>query len=220
MSADVEALPYAERSSSGPPSSEPEGQEAVGTPGAVQAYPGLGPMLEDDERRVCETVERELRRRARARKILAARWERNAAWRRGLRNVSVVEDPTTGEAWVRYGFGSAGAPPSPNKTDALIRKVNATMLVDPPQGEAEPATDDDADRDAAELATRILTADQEEIRRHMAAALDVAGHCASGYVYVCVDPTGGGWEPLTLTAHPAAVHEDAPLVDPASGQPA
>lgn len=196
-----------------------DGGAPKNTAGAPAPASKLGPLLDEaDEKRVCEIVAREIRARATLRDINSATWERNAGWRKGYRNLRIVAQGG-GRPYVRYGFGTKGAPPAPNKTNSLILKLIATLLVDPPKGEAEPATDSDEDRDAAEFASRVLASEQQALRAAMARALNVGGHCASGYVHEWVDPTGGGWEPLQIEAHPGAPTVDAATIDPTTGEP-
>ena len=82
------------------------------------------------------------------------RWRAFRWWRQGKRFVRLVMEAERARVYAPP--QSASLPPSPNMCDSLIRKIVATIMVDPPRPECEPPSADDADRDAAELSERLL----------------------------------------------------------------
>lgn len=149
----------------------------------------------------------------------------NELLRAGHRGVRVVADSDNDAYSVRAPFGTEGSPKAPNKSDQLIRRIAATLTVDPPAPEVTPADDSDDARAAAELAERILKVEGSPAERDDASvvrgAIDAAGTYGSIFRYVRSTPHGGGLVPLRIQAHPAAQSTaDALIVtDPATQQP-
>ncbi len=147
-------------------------------------------------------------------------WKANRLRRRGVTGVVLMKRQDTDE-WIVYAPpGMNKQVPVLNKADRLCRLLAATIFADPPEPEAVPATDTDADRDAAEFATRMLTdlgstagLDNAGTARR---ALDRAAVYASAFRYYWVDPRGGGWQPLPLLASPARTGS---VIDLTTGQP-
>ena len=81
----------------------------------------------------------------------------------GFADLSSYEGPAS--------FGSAEAPKAPNKSDQLIRRIAATLTVDPPGPEVTPNSDADQERSAAELAERILKVEGSPAERDDASLL-------------------------------------------------
>jgi hypothetical protein len=111
-----------------------------------------------------------------------------------------------------------------NLADRVLQRLVSQVYADEPVPEAEPATGQPEDRDAAEFATRILLdiqseANLDDLEKHRT-AFDMASSWGSGFVHYYVDPKGGGQVPVELMAHPLAQDPTVPLLDPRTGQPA
>jgi hypothetical protein len=199
------------------------GGETSPTGDDEQTGQALGPLLDEkDETEVAKMVQRLWKKQESSVTRRKAQWKANRLRRKGKRWVRVVADTDTATVWVAP--SSRSDPTTANKTERLIRRIIATILVDPPLADCEPGSDDDQDRDAAQFSTRILnTEDGAPGLSRLAAiedALDKGATYGSGFVYVCVDPHGNGHRPVQVEAHPAATSlEPNPLVDPASITP-
>lgn len=132
-------------------------------------------------------------------------WKANRARRAGVSNVQVVEerDTKTVKVWV---------PPGPqmpvlNKAGRLCRRVAAFLFADPPLPEASPSRDDDEAREGAEFSTRVLrdlgAESQLDDALHARQAFDLASTYDSGFVRFWVNATGGGRQPIEITANEA-----------------
>lgn len=188
-----------------------------------------GPLLDErDEKKVCDGIVALLHEDAANRKRRRAEWECNRLWQKGVRGARVrrsSEDRNAAELVVP--LGAFDLPPVMDRADELLEKFVARLTADPALPDAEPATDASEDRDAAEFTTRLLTVEGSEsgynnqgvVRR----ALRKAGVYGSGFVYPCLDATGGGWRPMEIKAHPSAQHKDMalqmPAMDQQTGQP-
>ncbi len=148
------------------------------------------------------------------------RWRAFRWWRQGKRFVRLVQEAERARVYAPP--QSAALPPSPNLCDSLIRKIVATIMVDPAKPECEPPSADDADRDAAELSERLLEGfgsdRQMTVPQAIEDALDKAATYCSGFVYAEVTPNGR-MEPIQVVAHPAATDPANPLVNPMLGFP-
>lgn len=210
----------------GAPQSAPSGVSGGEEKPPAPAGEPLGPLLDEpDPAKVARKVEGMLRAQAKSRKRRRLESQRNELWLKGVRGVRVrykSEDLADPELLVP--LGSLDLMPAMDRADELIDRTVAHLLVDPPSPEAEPATDSDADRDAAEVTTRILQAEGAESGFNYPALFREAASLAavhkSAFVYASIDPTGGGWRPMEVKAHPMATHKDAAEMDPATGQPA
>lgn len=144
-------------------------------------------------------------------------WKRNGWWRDGKRWVR-LEKVENRQMWEsKLPKGMANAPPVPNKTDRLCRRIVNVIYVDPPYPECEPGDDTPEAREAAEFATQYLSVlgspsslNMEAIGR---AALDKSMGFASAFGWVIMDPQGAGHRPRSMMAHPEAEHEDGALLD-------
>jgi hypothetical protein len=213
----------------GEPGPGAESEPALDASAPVVAEPqqqAQGPLLdEQDEEKVRALVVQLVKDQAPQRKRRRAEWQRNALWMKGVRGVKVrrlSEDRNDVELVVP--LGAYDVPPVLDRTKEMCRKYVSHLLTDPPVPDAEPATDSDADRDAADFTTRLLTVEGAEsgfnnlgtIRR---AALK-STIFSSGFIYDYVDPMGNGWQPMECQAHPLAPNKDAALIDPTTQQPA
>lgn len=117
-------------------------------------------------------------------------------------------------------FGSAAISIQgvPNKACDLVNKATETLLVDFPKYDVQPLNDSEEAERAAEMADRFLDQDATENGTNDAAvfyqALDGALTCASRYIHLWTDPSGGGYVPLQIKAHPQAQDIQQPLLGP------
>ena len=183
-----------------------------------------GPLLDEaDEKKVVDAVVQLLTDQAPSRARRRAEWECYKLWLKGVRGARVRrqnEDRNAVELVVP--LGAYDLPPVMDRVDELAEKVVAHIVADPAIPDAEPATDSDADRDAAEFTTRVLTVEGAEsgynndgVTRRAARKSCVYG---SGFVYMSVDPTGGGWRPMEVRALSTSQTMDDATLDPATGQ--
>lgn len=122
---------------------------------------------------------------------------------------------------------SAAGQPVPNKMDDVANKTVSQLLSDPYLPNPKADGDDDRDRGAADLAKKFLRADGTATGTDDGAlqrdVLNMNMTDGSSFVVVWVDPTGGGWRPKQVQAHPRATDPSrplyAPMLDKATGQP-
>jgi len=177
---------------------------------------------EPDAAKVRTAVLETWRRQDSAAKNREAREKRGELIRAGVRGVRVIEDDDQDRFVVRAPFGAESAPRAPNKADQLIRRIAATLTVDPPMAEVTPTADDDAERAAAELAERILRVEGAPSERDDVSLLrqmiDLAGTYASVFTLTYLDPQAT-LVPVEIQARPDALTVDEALVrvDPATG---
>jgi len=150
-----------------------------------------------------------------------ATWKRNVWWREGRRYVR-LEKKENAQAWeAKLPHGMGSAPPVPNKTDRLCRRLVNSIMVDPPYPECEPGDASSEARDAAEFATRYLAVKGSPSDLNMEllcrTAADKAMTFASAFAWVTTDPTGSGHRPRQIMAHPGSQTKDDALIDPESG---
>lgn len=193
--------------------------------------PMQGPWLTDEPEKVAKDIVQRWEAQNPAMKSRFARWDLNVRRREGDAFSKLVKNTDDDTYRVYTPRGIEDAPPSLNKTDDLCVKMNANLLVDPPKPECEPQTDDDADRSAAELATRLLMNESTESGMNIPAlveeAEDLANTHGTGFVYAYVDPQGGGHRPREVMAPMEAMEIDengqpvppVPQPDPLTGQP-
>jgi hypothetical protein len=117
-------------------------------------------------------------------------------------------------------YGSAGITVQavPNKTWDLINKTTEAILQDFPVGECEPGSDSEQAQSACEMGNRFLADDASEQGTNdpelFHDRVERSLTCSSSYLECWTDPTGGGYIPLQIKAHPQAVSPDNPLVGP------
>ncbi len=179
--------------------------------------PARGFLLDAPEREVAEWIAREVQRRQKAMKRRIEHAKVARARRKGHRFVRLIERQDEAQAWIAPSTGMT--PPSPNKCDQNVRRMVATLMVDPPKADAVPASGDEKDRDAAEFSSRALESELEKMgyeAKHED-ALDRSFTYASAFKYFCVDPYGDE-QPVEVLAHPNAVAvEPDPKIDPTNG---
>lgn len=145
-----------------------------------------------------------------------AEWKVNRLRRRGIPNVRLVKEQDRG-VWTAWAppMTLASAPVA-NKAASLCRRAISYLLADPPQPDPVPASNEQDDIDAAELAERILESLQSEsnlnepktIRRALGYAVDTA----SGFVLYYVDQDPAITTAKALVCSPQAT-EAATAVD-------
>jgi hypothetical protein len=183
-----------------------------------QAPPSRGPLLDEpDGKKVARMVRDLVDAQKGWHSYNCAIWSRNRQWRKGRRGIRIVEDTDTNTFDVRLPAGASQAAPTPNNIDKLIRRVVATLTVDPPRAEVSPETGEDRDRDAAEFAERLLALDADAHLRAIRTVGDLAGTYASAFVHSYIHPQGER-VPVALEAHPAATSIAAQITDPATGE--
>lgn len=204
---------------------KPTDSTAVAKPDAQTPQGGQGPLLDEtDEKKVVQTMVRWLQAQRKARKRRRVEWERNRLWIKGVRGVRarpLSEDLSDFELHVPLGVLEMA--PVMDRADELIDRVAAHLLVDPPVPEAEPSSNEDADRDSAEFTTRMLTVEGSESGFNMTGlcrrAVRKGGVYGSAFKYWCIDPTGNGWRPMEIMALPEATTKDDAILDPLTGGP-
>ncbi len=157
----------------------------------------------------------------------SAKERRNELIRAGVRGVQVIEDEDEDRYSIRVPFGSNDAPKAPNKADQLLRRIVATLTVDPPSADVSPNADSDAEREAAQLAQRVLQVEGSPAKRDdvsmLRRVLDLSATYATVYLHTGWDTRAAGLVPLEVQAHPKATTADNALVDPTpdptTGQP-
>lgn len=215
-----------------PPSgvTQPEPEQAPANAGAsalqgVEDFAGKGYLLEEaDDKKVFKVIDELVEAQEQLAKNREAARKHRARVRAGI-PFSVLTKDEDRNIWTAElpPGGSAQPSPIPNKADDLNRKIVSSVIVDLPAPDPKPATDDEKDRGAADLAKRFLKVDGDESGTNDAElfrdVLDSAMTDASEFAHVWVDAQGNGWRPLKIKAHPQAMDASNPLVaiDPATG---
>jgi hypothetical protein len=188
-------------------------------------FAGMGPLLEQaDQATVVRQIVEMIHQQRNSRKRRRAEWECNKLWVRGIRGARVRRlSEDRDDVQLVVPLGSYDLPPVMDRCEELIDKAINRLYADPPAPDAEPASDSDTDRDAAEFMTRLLIVEGAEsgfnnvgVQRRAEKKAAVHG---SGFVYVCVDPMGNGWRPTEIRALPTAMTEQDATIDPATQQP-
>lgn len=187
---------------------------------APNEFAGMGPILEDDDAAVFQDTDEMIRRQ----ELLAQnRWNIDEYFKcfvDGYPWGSLVHD-TTRDVYtfeLPYGVSAVSIQPIPNKALDLVNKTTEQVLQDFPEADAEGIDDSEEAENAEEAANRFLAQDAGEQGTNDAVLWDdrvrLALVTASSYVEGWTDPAGGGYVPLQIEAHPAAVSPDNPLVGP------
>lgn len=214
----IQGFPQSWESVTGEPQGDPgslppdDTADAPPAPGQAMQRPMQGPWLTDEPEQVAREIVRRWEAQNKAMKTRLAKWDLNVRRREGDAYSKLIKDTDQDTYRVYTPRGIEDAPPSLNKTDDLCVKVVSNLLVDPPKPECEPSSDDDEDRSSAELATRILMNESTESGLNIPAlveeAEDVACSFGSGFVYVYLDPQGGGHQPREVMAPANATQID------------
>lgn len=191
-----------------------EGPSADGAEGA------MGPWLEEDDATVFQEFEGLIKRQ----ELLAInRWNIDEYFRtvvNGYPWATLIHDTgrDTYTFSLPYNTSTLSIQAIPNKNLDLVNKASEQLMVDFPQVECEPIDDSEESEQAAEMANRFLEQDAGEDGTNDAVLFDdrlkLALVTSTTYVEVWADPTGGGYVPLQIKAHPQAVSPDNPLVGP------
>ena len=204
-------------------STDPRAQ--VTGPSAQRSFAGLGPLLEVDDEVAFRTIHHLVIRQerlARNRLALDTHWQRirqGFAWSR----LTKLQDQDVWRAELAPGSDSTTA--VPNKAQDLCNKIVETLMVDPPSPDPRAMNLGETAERAAEMARQFLDIDGGDIgtsdNRIFWNALDRAMVCASSFIHLWVDTTGGGYVPLQIKAHPFAQDPNEPDVaqDPMTGAP-
>lgn len=177
-----------------------------------------GPLLDDDKRRAAKENYRLFMSRESEMDRRMAQWEVNEFRRAGTSEARLLKDQDRWMAWVpRWHETDPERGNTMNKAARICRRMSSQMFADPPAPEAIPASGEDEDADAAEVATRVLIDLQSEgalddiaTLRH---AFDLASTYDSGFIRYYVDPRGGGKRPIEVEAgyDPGVTEEEAML---------
>lgn len=105
---------------------------------------------------------------------------------------------------------------TPNKARDLVDKVTDSLMADPPKLVATPPSNDMQAEEAAEFATEFLSEDggasgTDDTGTYRWALLTALIR-SSSFLHYTVDPTGGGYQPMQVLAHPQAQDPADPLV--------
>lgn len=186
----------------------------------AQDFTGLGPLLEEDDGEVFRTIHGlVLRQEIIARNHLAqdTYWtlvKRGYPWA----TLEYVPDQSIYKFTMPYGTKGYSIQAIPNKAWDLVNKATETILQDFPAPDPTPQNDSEEAEHAAEMAGRFLSQDASEDGTNDPAvfyqATDKALTCASSYIHVWTDPTGNGYVPLQIKAHPQAASPENPLIGP------
>lgn len=198
-----------------------EQSSAVATP-QRPAYPTLADVQDPQVKfQVVDGLSRSQDR------IVQNRWAIDLYHRRVRSNIpfSYLEKIPNQAVWVAklpYGVTRERSASTPCKADDLCNKVTAALLADPAQPNPTPSTNNESAEQAGKLATQFLNELMGESGLNWSQlhswALDVALTCASSFLHYDTDPTGGGYQPKRLLAHPEATDPANPLIGP-DGQP-
>ncbi len=183
-------------------------------------FAGMGPWLEGEDADVFKSVEGMVLRQ----EILALNHlAQDTHWtylKLGYPWSTLTKEPNRDRYVQALPYGSAGVTIQavPNKAWDLINKTTEALLVDFPQAECEPGSDDEKAQAACDMGNRFLAQDASEQGTNDAVLFNDrvsrALTCASSYIECWTDPTGNGYVPLQIPAHPQAVSPKQPLVGP------
>lgn len=186
---------------------------------------GLGPLMEDDDAKTFRAIDEMVRRQEPLARSRLAQDAHYTYLKMGL-SFSTLEKQQNQDVYSQsfppgYTLRAAAVP---NKAADLCHKLTETLLVDSAQPDPKPETDDESAVQAAALAREFLMQDGGEAgtndRAVFYAQVERATTCAASFVWVWVDPTGGGSIAKQIKAHPQATDANNPLValDPLTGQ--
>lgn len=197
-----------------------DGGVAQQAPEDTNEFAGLGPILEDDDATVFKETDALIRRQ----ELLALNhWNQDEFYKcvvDGYPWATLMHDQTRDVYTFElpYGVSSLSIQPVPNKNLDLVNKTSEQILVDFPEADAEPLDDSEEAENAADMANRFLAQDGGEQGTNDAVLYDdrvkLALSTATTYIEYWVDPSGGGYVPLQIEAHPQAESPDNPLVGP------
>lgn len=188
--------------------------------GQPEDFAGMGPILEDADKDVFKDTNDLI---ARQELLAINHWNEDEYYKTvvgGYPWATLTHD-TTRDVYtfeLPYGVSSLSIQPVPNKNLDLVNKTSEQILVDFPEADAQPLDDSEEAEQAADLADRFLAQDGGEEGTNDAVLFDdrvkLALVTATSYVEYWVDPSGGGYVPLKILAHPQAESPDNPLIGP------
>jgi hypothetical protein len=183
-------------------------------------FAGMGPLLEDPDEKVFKTTDGLVQRQE---LIALNHLAQDTHWtyvKLGYPWSTLTKEPNRDRYVQSLPYGSAGISIQavPNKAWDLINKTTEALLVDFPQAEAEPGDDSEEAEAACDMANRFLAQDASEQGTNDAVLfndrVNRALTCSSSYLECWTDPTGGGYVPLQIPAHPQAESPMNPLLGP------
>lgn len=122
----------------------------------------------------------------------------------------------------RLPYGSVSTQAVPNKAWDLVNKTAETLLVDFPKAEAQPRDSSEEAQAACDVANRFLAQDAGELgtndEQFFYDRVQRALFTPTSFAECWTDPTGAGYVPLQINAHPGAQDPNSPMVD-AQGNP-
>lgn len=169
--------------------------------GQAEAYDdqSLLDLIQEDPKRAAELVLRQWDESTTLLKPHFAQWKINRARMAGYTGMRLVKVQNEQRAF--FPLGSTPSQTTTNKAARLCRRLRSTIFADPAVPDAIPSSDDDEDRDAADMSTRVLT---DVCGNHNLAynlvlgdAFDLASTHGSGFVRFWIDPAGGGKDEKT-----------------------
>lgn len=180
----------------------------------------MGPLLEEDDETVFKTLDGLVQRQ----EIIALNHlAQDTHWtyvKLGYPWSTLTKEPTRDRYVQSLPYGSAGITIQavPNKAWDLINKTTEALLVDFPQADCEPGDDSEEAESACDMANRFLAQNASESGTNDSALfwdrVQRSMTCASSYIEGWSDPTGGGYIPLQIPAHPQAESPMQPLIGP------
>lgn len=183
-------------------------------------FAGMGPWLENPDADVFKSVDGMVQRQE---LIALNHLAQDTHWtyvKMGYPWSTLTKEPNRDRYVQSLPYGSAGITIQavPNKAWDIINKTTEALLVDFPQADAEPGDDSEEAQAACEMADRFLAQDASEQGTNDAVLfwdrLQRSLTCASAYIECWTDPTGGGYIPLQVPAHPEAESPASPLLGP------
>lgn len=190
------------------------------TPEQENPFAGMGPLLEDDDATVFKQVDGLVQRQE---LIALNHLAQDTHWtyvKLGYPWSTLTKEPNRDRYVQTLPYGSAGITIQavPNKAWDLINKTTEALLVDFPQAECEPGDDSEEADAACDMANRFLSQDASEHGTNDSVLFNDrvsrALTCSSSYIECWADPTGGGYVPLQIPAHPQAESPRNPLIGP------
>lgn len=180
----------------------------------------MGPVLEESDEEVFQETESLVKRQ----QLLADNhWNEDEYYRLvvdGYPWATLFHDTTrdTYTLELPYGVKRLSIQPIPNKNLELVNETSEQILVDFPEIDCEPIDDSEEAKNASTAGDRFLAQDDGEQGTNEAVVYDdrvkTALFTATSYVEYWVDPSGGGYVPLQILAHPQAESPDEPLTGP------
>lgn len=226
-----------QQASAKPNPQQPNGTQTADEKASSQIAPPPGKTLQDPE--LSETVKfQTVEQLMRSQDALARnRWAIDTHFRRIRSGVpfSRLEKIPNQSVWVQKlptGMTKESSASVPNKADDLCNKVEDTLMADPAKPRPTPRVDEEATKQAGELAQEFLVGDGGEAGTDDPMlyrwALNNGFTAASSFLHYVTDRSGGGYQPLQKLAHPLAQDPQNPLVamvptgapDPLTGQQA